>query len=106
MANTSLLVDLERAYELLNQVDESRLDFAPDGNVSDDISEITGLKSYPVDSHKENLQARIDAVVQAGDKLESRAASDYVSKLILATIKLAPPSDDWRSASKVTAKRN
>ena len=43
MAQTALLVDLERAYELLNQVDESRLDFAPDGEISADIREITGI---------------------------------------------------------------
>jgi hypothetical protein len=88
------LADLERAFDLLNQVDESKLDFAPDGNVSPDIRELTGLEAYPIDSHRANLQARIEAVVQAGDKLEPRDPSDYVSKLIVACVRLAPPSDD------------
>jgi len=88
------LTDLERAFDLLNQVDESRLDFAPDGNVSPDIRELTGLETYPVDSHLANLKARIKAVVKAGDKLEPRDPSDYVSKLIVACVRLAPPSDD------------
>jgi hypothetical protein len=88
------LADLERAFDLLNQVDESRLDFAPDGNVSPDIRELTGLEMYPVDSHLANLKARIKAVVKAGDKLEPRDPSDYVSKLIVACVRLAPPSDD------------
>ena len=48
----ALLVDLERASDLLNQVDESRLDFTPDGNVSPDIRELTNLDKYPVDSHR------------------------------------------------------
>ncbi len=98
MVKNSLLADLGRALDLLNQVDESGLDFAPDGVTSDDIREITGIESYPVDSHKANLQARIDAVVKAGDKLKPRAASDYVSRLIPACVTLAPPSDDWRTA--------
>jgi hypothetical protein len=88
------LADLERAFDLLNQVDESRLDFAPDGNVSPDIRELTNLETYPVDSHLANLQARIEAVIKAGDKLEPRDPSDYVSKLIVACVRLAPPSDD------------
>ncbi len=94
MTHTPLLADLERAFDLLNQVDESRLDFAPDGNVSPDIRELTGLETYPVDSHLANLKARIKAVVKAGDKLEPRDPSDYVSKLIVACVRLAPPSDD------------
>ncbi len=94
MTHTPLLADLERAFDLLNQVDESRLDFAPDGNVSPDIRELTGLETYPVDSHLVNLRARIVAVVKAGDKLEPRDPSDYVSKLIIACVRLAPPSDD------------
>ena len=94
MTHTSLLVDLERAFDLLNQVEESTLDFAPDGNVSPDIREITGLETYPVDTHRANLQARIEAVVKAGDKLEPRDPSDYVSNLIVACVRLAPPSDD------------
>ena len=94
MTHTPLLADLERAFDLLNQVDESKLDFAPDGNVSPDIRELTGLEAYPIDSHRANLQARIEAVVQAGDKLEPRDPSDYVSKLIVACVRLAPPSDD------------
>ncbi len=94
MTHTPLLADLERAFDLLNQVDENRLDFAPDRNVSPDIRELTGLETYPVDSHLANLQARIKAVVKAGDKLEPRDPSDYVSKLIVACVRLAPPSDD------------
>ena len=94
MAQTPLLADLERALDLLMQVDESRLDFSPDPNVSPDIRELTGLTTYPADSHRSNLQARIEAVAKAGDKLESRAPSDYVSKLIVTCVRLAPPSDD------------
>lgn len=94
MARTPLLADLERALDLLQQVDESRLDFAPDPNVSADIRELTGLQTYPVDSHLANLRARIKAVKKAGDKLNPREPSDYVSKLIVACVRLAPPSDD------------
>ena len=94
MVRTSLLVDLERALDLLMQVDESKLEFDPDANVSADICELTGLQTYPVDSHLANLRARIKAVVQAGDKLGSREPSDYVSKLIVACVRLAPPSED------------
>ena len=70
------------------------LDFDPDGNVSADIRGLTGIETYPVDSHRANLQARIDAVEKAGDKLEPRDPSDYVSRLIVACVRLAPPSDD------------
>lgn len=98
MPNTALIADLGRALELLKQVDESRLDFPPDGEASADISELTGIKSYPVDSHKQNVRARINAVVQAGDRFKPRAASNYVSKLIPACVKLAPPVDDWRTS--------
>lgn len=94
MTKTPLLTDLERACDLLIQVDESKLDFAPDGVVSPDIRELTGVEIYPVDSHVANLRARIEAVVAAGDKLEPRAPSDYVSKLIVACVQLAPPSED------------
>ncbi len=94
MPHTPLLADLERAFDLLIQVDESKLDFAPDGNVSEDLRELGGLEHYPVDSHKENLRARIKAVANAGDKLKARDPSDYVSKLIIACVRLAPPSDD------------
>lgn len=90
-----LLADLERALDLLQQVDENKLVFAPDPNVSSDIRELTALETYPVDSHRANLQARIEAVVKAGDKLTSRDPSDYVSKLIIACAKIAPSSDDW-----------
>jgi hypothetical protein len=58
---TPLLADLERALELLQQVDEGSLDIAPDPNVSADIRELTGLQAYPVDSHLANLRARIEA---------------------------------------------
>jgi hypothetical protein len=94
MTKTPLLADLQRAYDLLKQVDESQLGFDPDPNVSPDISKLTGLKTYPADSHLANLQARIDAVAKAGDKLKPREPSDYVSKLIVECVKLAPPSDD------------
>jgi hypothetical protein len=94
VTRTPLLADLGRAFDLLNQVDESKLDFAPDGNVSPDIRALTGLEAYPVDSHLTNLQARIEAVVNAGEKLKPRDPSDYVSKLIVACVRLAPPSDD------------
>ena len=94
MVRTSLLIDLERAFDLLKQVDESKLEFAPDPKVSIDIRELTGLETYPVDSHLANLRARIEAVVKAGDELGSRDPSDYVSKLIVACVRLAPPSDD------------
>ena len=94
MASTPLLADLERAFDLLKQIDESRLDFAPDPNVSPDIRALTGLETYPVDSHLTNLQARIEAVVKAGSQLDPRDPSDYVSQLIVACVRLAPPSDD------------
>jgi len=88
------LADLERALELLKQVDESRLDFTPDAKVSADVHALTGLEVYPVDSHLANLQARIEAVIKAGDRLDPRDPSDYVSQLIVAYVRLAPPSDD------------
>ena len=94
VVRTSLLADLDRALDLLKQVDESKLKFEPDANVSADIRELTGLQTYPVDSHLANLRARIEAVVKAGDKLEPRDPSDYVSKLIVACVRLAPASDD------------
>ena len=94
MASTPLLADLGRALDLLKQVDESRLDFAPDPNVSADIRALTGVETYPVDSHLANLRARIEAVVKAGNELDPRDPSDYVSKLIVACVRLAPPSDD------------
>ena len=94
MIHTSLLADLERALDLLKQVDESKLDFTPDANVSADIRELTGLETYPTDSHLANLKARIEAVIKAGDKLEPRGPYEYVSKLIVACVRLAPPSDD------------
>ena len=94
VARNPLLADLERAFDLLKQLDESKLDFPPDPNVSPDIRTLTGLETYPTDSHISNLRARIEAVVKAGDELESREPSDYVSKLIIACVRLAPPSDD------------
>jgi len=94
VARTPLLVDLERALDLLKQVDESRLDFAPDPKVSADIRELTGLEMYPVDSHLANLRARIEAVEKVANKLDPREPSDYVSRLIVACVRLAPPSDD------------
>ncbi|MDX1513720.1 MAG: hypothetical protein R3174_08245 [Gammaproteobacteria bacterium] len=94
MPNTRLLADLERALYLLRQVDESKLEFRPDPKVSPDIRELTDIEEYPAESHLANLQARIAAVVEAGDKLEPREPSEYVSKLIVACVRLAPPSDD------------
>jgi len=94
MARTPLMADLGRALDLLKQVDESRLDFAPDPNVSADIRALTGVEAYPVDSHQANLRARIGAVEKAGNKLDPRDPSDYVSRLIVACVRLAPPSDD------------
>ena len=94
MIRTSLLVDLGRALDLLKQVDESKLEFAPDRKVSADIFELTGLETYPVDTHQANLRARIEAVIIAGDKLGPREPSDYVSKLIVDCVRLAPPSED------------
>ena len=94
MSHTLLLADLERAFDLLRPLDESKLDFAPDPSVSPDIRELTGLATYPTDSHLANLRARIEAVEKAGDKLDSREPSDYVSKLIIACVRLTPPSDD------------
>ncbi len=94
MKNTPLLADLHRAIDLVRQVDEARLEFLPDAQVSDDVQKLTGLNAYPVDSHLSNMLARVEAVIKAGDQLESRAPSDYVSKLIIACVRLAPPSDD------------
>ena len=94
MAKSHLLADLERALDLLKQVDESKLDFPPDPHVSPDIQQLTGLEAYPTETHRANLQARIAAVIKAGNKLEPRDPSEYVSKLIVACVRLAPPSDD------------
>lgn len=94
MKNSSLVADLQRALQLLQQVDESDLAFSPDPTVSPDIRSLTGLKEYPADSHRNNLDARIAAVIECGDRLEPREASSYVSKLIVACARLAPPSDD------------
>jgi len=94
MANNPLLTDLGRALDLLQQIDESQLDFAPDSAVSPDIQALTNLDQYPVDSHSANLKARIEAVIEAGEKLDSREPSEYVAKLIVASVRLAPPSDD------------
>ena len=92
--NTPLLDDLYRAIDLLRQVDENQLEFAPDAHVSEDVEQLTGLSVYPVETHLANMQARVEAVKKAGDQLEYRAASDYVSRLIVACVRLAPPSDD------------
>ncbi len=94
MAHSSLVADLERALQLLEQVDESELAFPPDPTVSEDVRELTGVTSYPTESHRKNLKARIAAVLQAGDALQPRGASTYVSKLIVTCARLAPPSDD------------
>ena len=94
MTASRLLADLDRALELLGQVEEDQLDFPPDATVSPDVRELTGLDAYPTESHLANLQARIGAVLKAGDALEQREPSDYVSRLIVACVRLAPPSDD------------
>ncbi len=94
MATNSLLADLGRAFDLLQQVDESQIDFDPDPTVSADVRAVSGVTSYPTDSHRANLQARIDAVAAAGDRLEAREPSEYVAKLIVTCVRLAPPSDD------------
>jgi len=87
------MADLVRALELLKQVDESKLEFSPDPNVSSDIRDLTDVIEYPTKTHIENLSARITAVAKAGDRLKSRDASSYVSKLIIACVRLAPPDD-------------
>ncbi len=94
MSNSPLLADLQRAMQLLQQVDENELGFSPDPDVSADVRELTGVQAYPVESHRANLKARIAAVLQAGDRMEPRDPSGYVSKLIVACVRLAPPSDD------------
>ena len=71
----ALLVDLERASDLLNQVDESDLDFAPDGVVSADIRELTNLQEYPVDSHRSNLNCLLYTSPSPRDGLLSRMPS-------------------------------
>jgi hypothetical protein len=93
MVNSIIIADLERALQLLRQVDESKLEFSPNPNVSSDIKELTGVLEYPTKTHLENLRARITAVTKAGDRLKSRDASSYVSKLIIACVRLAPPDD-------------
>ncbi|MGD2172096.1 MAG: hypothetical protein PVI70_02095 [Gammaproteobacteria bacterium] len=94
MANTALLADLEKAVDPLGPLDESPLDFGPDPRVSADIRELTSLQSYPTESHLANRQARIEAVVEAGERLESRAPPDCVSKPAVACVRLAPPGDE------------
>jgi hypothetical protein len=93
MVNSIIMADLERALQLLKQVDESKLEFPPNPSVSSDIKELTDVSEYPTKTHLENLRARINAVAKAGDKLKSRDASSYVSKLIIACVRLAPPDD-------------
>jgi hypothetical protein len=93
MVNSIIMADLVRALELLKQVDESKLEFSPDPNVSSDIRDLTDVIEYPTKTHIENLSARITAVAKAGDRLKSRDASSYVSKLIIACVRLAPPDD-------------
>ena len=61
MKPTPLLADLQRALDLLSQADGGRLDFSPDPNVSPDVRALTGIESYPVESHRANLRAREDA---------------------------------------------
>ncbi|WP_416896326.1 MAG: hypothetical protein ACMVY4_12350 [Minwuia sp.] len=94
MPASPLVADLERALELLSQVDESRLGFSPSPDVSGDVQKLTGVTQYPVDSHRANVRARLEAVVKAGDQLPTRHPSDYVSKVIVECVRLAPSSDD------------
>ncbi len=94
MAQSSLVADLERALHLVEQVNENDLAFTPDPDVSDDVREITGIGAYPTNSHRDNVKARLDAVLRAGNALQPRGASEYVSKLIVACARLAPRSDD------------
>ena len=93
MVNSVIMADLERALQLLERVDQSKLEFSPNPTVSPDIRELTGVLEYPTKTHLENLKARIAAVAKAGDKLKTRDASSYVSKLIIACVSLAPPDD-------------
>ena len=93
MVNSIIMADLERALQLVKQVDENKLEFSPNPSVSSDIKELTDVQEYPTKTHLENLRARINAVAKAGDKLKTREASSYVSKLIIACVKLAPPDD-------------
>lgn len=95
MPASPLVADLERALELLGQVDESQIDFPPNPEVSDDVRSATGVEAYPTDSHRANVRARLEAVLKAGDKLPARNPSDYVSKIIVACVRAAPSSDDW-----------
>jgi hypothetical protein len=94
MAKSSLLADLDRALQLLEQVDDYRLGFAPDPTVSADIQGLTGLEKYPTETHLGNVRARLDAVIKAGDRLAPRGASDYLSRVIVTCVRLAPRSDD------------
>ena len=94
METNRLLADLDRALDLVDQIDESQLEFPPDPTVSADVQKLTGIESYPTESHRENVKARMSAVRKAGDLLEPRDASGYISKLIVACVRLAPPSDD------------
>ena len=52
MSGSRRLADLQRAMQLLRQVGESDLDFAPDPDVSADFRELTGGQAYPVESHR------------------------------------------------------
>lgn len=94
METNRLLADLERALDLVDQVDESRLGFPPDPTVSADVQQLTGIESYPTESHRANVKARMAAVRQAGEQLEPRDASSYKSMLIVACVQLSLPSDD------------
>ena len=93
MVNHTILADLDRAMQLLKQVDERDLNFFPDPSASSDIMALTNITEYPTETHMANLVARIDAVIKAGDELETRGASDYVTKIIFTCIKLVPPDD-------------
>ena len=95
MPASPLVADLGRALELLGQVDESQLAFSPNPEVSEDVKSATGVQPYPTESHRANVSARLDAVLKAGDSLPTRNPSDYVSKIIVECVRLAPASDDW-----------
>jgi|GEM_PF-856193 len=95
MPASPLVADLERALELVSQVDETKLSFSPNPEVSSDVQKLTGVDTYPVDTHRANVRARLEAVLKAGDQLPSRNPSDYVSQLIVECVRLTPSSDDW-----------
>jgi peptidyl-prolyl cis-trans isomerase SurA len=86
-------VRFEEMPALLAKDNVSYAEFRKDLREDLTIRELTGIEVYPARTHLENLKARIAAVSKAGDKLEARDASSYVSELIITCARLAPPSD-------------